>query len=77
MCGVPVSRLRVKVFVQDREGLKHLLQQVDLAVMLSRTEGFILTGLEAMSAGYPVLLGRNSGFGEALHSVAFGSAFVI
>ena len=35
MCGVPVSRLKVKVFVQDQEGLKHLLQQVDLAVMPS------------------------------------------
>ena len=77
MCGVPVSRLKVKVFVQDRAGLKHLLQQVDLAVMPSRTEGFILTGFEAVSAGLPVLVSRNSGFGEALSSVAFGSAFVI
>ena len=76
MCGVPARRLKVKVFVQDQEGLKHLLQQVDLAVMPS-LEGFILTGLEAMSAGVPVLVSRNSGFGEALSSVAFGSAFVI
>ena len=30
-----------------------------------------------MSAGLPVLVSRNSGFGEALSSVAFGSAFVI
>ena len=35
MCGVPARRLKVKVFVQDQEGLKHLLQQVDLAVMPS------------------------------------------
>ena len=76
MCGVPASRLKVKVFVQDQEGLKHLLQQVDLAVMPS-LEGFMLTGLEAMPAGFPVLVSRNSGFGEALSSVAFGSAFVI
>ena len=45
--------------------------------MPSRTEGFGLTGLEAMSAGVPVLVSRNSGFGEALLSAAFGSAFVI
>ena len=45
--------------------------------MPSRTEGFGLSGLEAMSAGLPVLVSRNSGFGEALSSVAFGSAFVI
>ena len=77
MCGVPASRLKVKVFVQDREGLKRLFQQVDLVVMPLRTEGFGLTGLEAMSAGLPVLVCRNSGFGEALSSVAFGSTFVI
>ena len=77
MCGVPASRLKVTVFVQDQEGLKHLLQQVDLAVMLSRTDGFILTRLEVMSAGLPLLVSRNSGFGEGLSSVAFGSAFVI
>ena len=76
-CGVPASRLRVRGFVQDRESLKRLFQEVDLAVMPSRTEGFGLTGLEALSAGLPVLVMRNSGFGEALSSVLFGSAFVI
>ena len=76
-CGVPASRLRVRGFAQDRESLKRLFQEVDLAVMPSRTEGFGLTGLEAMSAGLPVLVSRNSGFGEALCSVRFGSSFVI
>ena len=76
-CGVPASRLRVRGFVEDRESLKRLFQEVDLAVMPSRTEGFGLTGLEAMSAGLPVLVSSNSGFGEALCSVTFGSASVI
>ena len=77
-CGVPASRLRVRGFArQDRESLKRLFQEVDLAVMPSRTEGFGLTGLEAMSAGLPVLVSSNSGFGEALCSVTFGSASVI
>ena len=75
--GVPASRLNVKGFDRDRESLKRLLQQADLVVMPSRTEGFGLTGLEAMSAGLPVLVSRNSGFGEALRRTAFGSAFVI
>ena len=75
-CGVPASRLRVRGFAQDRDSLKRLFQEVDLAVMPSRTEGFGLTGLEAMSAGLPVLVSRNSGFGEALRSAAFGSSFV-
>ncbi|CAH3029004.1 unnamed protein product, partial [Porites evermanni] len=43
----------------------------------SYLQGFGLTGLEAMSAGLPVLVSRNSGFGEALRSAAFGSSFVI
>ena len=45
--------------------------------MPSRTEGFGLTGLEALSAGLPVLVSRNSGFGEALRSVSFGSTCVV
>ena len=75
-CGVPASRLRVRWFVQDRQSLKSLFQEVDLVVMPSRTEGFGLTGLKAMSAGNPVLVSRNSGFGEALRSAAFDSTFV-
>ena len=45
--------------------------------MPSRTEGFGLTGLEALSAGLPVLVSSNSGFGEALCSVPFGSTYVV
>ena len=75
--GVPPSRLRVRGFVQDRESLRRLFQEVDLVVMPSRTEGFGLTGLEALSAGLPVLVSRNSGFGKALHSVPFGSTYVV
>ena len=52
-------------------------QEVDLVLMPSRTEGFGLTGLEALSAGLPVLVSKNSGFGEALYNVPFGSSFVI
>ena len=76
-CGVPASRLRVREYVQDRESLKRLFQEMDLVVMPSRTEGFGLTGLVAMSAGLPVLVSRNSGFGKALRNAAFGSSFVI
>ena len=76
-CGVPASRLRVRRFIEDRESLRRLFQEVDLVVMPSRTEGFGLAGLEALSAGLPVLVSRNSGFGEALRSVPFGSSFVV
>ena len=36
-----------------------------------------MTGLEALSAGLPVVVSHNSGFGEALSSVPFGSSFVV
>lgn len=36
-----------------------------------------MTGLEVLSAGLPVLVSGNSGFGEALCSLPFGSLFVI
>ena len=76
-CGVPASRLRVRGFPEDRETLKRLFQEVDLVVMPSRSEGFGLTGLEALSAGLPVLVSCNSGFGEALRSVPFGLSVVV
>ena len=76
-CGIPASRFRVRGVVQDQESLKRLFQEVDLVLMPSRTEGFGLPGLEAMSAGLPVLVSHNSGFGEALSSVPFGSFFVV
>ena len=74
--GIPKNRLRVKGYV-EQEALKRLFSQVDLVLMPSRTEGFGLTGLEALSAGLPVIVSKNSGFGEALGSIPFASSFVI
>ena len=76
-CGIPKSRLKVRRYVKTREALKRLFCEVDLVLMPSRTEGFGLTGLEALSAGLPVIVSKNSGFGEALGNVPFGSSFVI
>ena len=76
-CGIPANRLKVRGYVNSRESLKRLFCEVDLALMPSRTEGFGLTGLEALSAGLPVLVSKNSGFGEALSKVPFGELFVI
>ena len=74
---IPRNRLKVRGYVNSRESLKHLFCEVDLALMPSRTEGFGLTGLEALSAGLPVLVSRNSGFGQALSKVPFGRSYVI
>ena len=76
-CGIHVNKLTVRRFVKDRESLKHLFCEVDLAIMPSRTEGFGLTGLEALSAGLPILVSGNSGFGQALREALFGPFYVV
>ena len=76
-CGIPDKSLTIRGFLKSRESWTDLLCQVDLAVVPSRTDGFGVTGLEALSAGLPVLVSRNSGFGEALSKVLFGSYFAI
>ena len=74
--GISERRLTVRGF-KDREALKREFCEADLVLMPSRTEGFGLTALEAMSAGLPVIVSKNSGLGEALGRVPFGSSFVI
>jgi len=75
--GIPKHCQKVRSYLNNREDLKPLFCEVDLVLMPSRTEGFGLTGLEAMSAGLPVIVSKNSGFGEALGRVRFGSYFVV
>ena len=76
-CGISKDQLVVRKFVQDKEGLKELFCEADLAIMPSRTEGFGLTALEALSAGLPILVSGNSGFGEVLRSLPLGKLFVV
>ena len=75
--GIGPNQLRVRRFNESREKLADLFCEVDLAVMPSRTEGFGLAALEALSAGLPVLVSENSGLGEALKKVSFGSHCVV
>ena len=75
--GIDPSQLKVRRFKESRETLADLFCEVDLAVMPSRTEGFGLAALEALSAGLPVLVSKNSGFGEALKKVPFGLSCVL
>ena len=75
--GISPAQLTVRCFDESREGLAKLLCEVDLAIMPSRTEGFGLTALEALSAGLPVLVSGNSGLGEAFKKVVTGSNWVV
>ena len=67
----------MRCFNESREKLARLFCEVDLVIMPSRTEGFGLAALEALSAGLPVLVSGNSGLGEALQEVPYGSNCVV
>ena len=75
--GISRSQLIVRSFDDSREVLADLFCQMDLAIIPSRTEGFGITALKALSAGLPVLVSANSGLGKALREVAFGSQSVV
>ena len=75
--GIHPSQLTVRRFKESREELAKLFCEVDLAIMPSRTEGFGLTALEALSAGLPVLASGNSGLGDALKKVVSGFSHVV
>ena len=60
-----------------QEGIKELLCEVDLAIMPSKSEGFGLVALEALSAGLPVLVGSNSGFASAIRDLPLGAFSIV
>ncbi|XP_022809132.1 uncharacterized protein LOC111346088 isoform X2 [Stylophora pistillata] len=75
--GIFRRQLTVRKFLQSKEKLKECFCEVDLCIMPSRTEGFGLTALEALSAGLPILVSGNSGLGDALRTVPSGKSFVV
>ena len=76
-CGIDEAQLTVRKFIQTREKMKDLFCEVDLAIMPSRTEGFGLIALEALSAGLPILVSGNSGFSRALQILPFGTLCIV
>ena len=57
--------------------MRELLCEVDLSIMPSKSEGFGLVSLEALSAGLPILVGCNSGFARALQDIPFGETCIV
>ena len=76
-CGISRTQLTVRGFRESREKLGEQFSQADLAIMPSRTEGFGLAALEALSAGLPILVSDNSGLGKALAEIPFGTSSVV
>ena len=57
--------------------MKEVFYEADVVAMPSRTEGFGLIALEAISADVPVLLTRESGIAKALEQVDGGKSVII
>ena len=75
--GIAEAQLTVRKFIQSRERVKDLLCEVDLAIMPSKSEGFGLVALEALSAGLPILVASKSGFAKALENVPHGHTCIV
>ena len=75
--GISRDQLIIRSFDDSRGVLADLFCEGDLAIMPSRTEGFGITALKALSAGLPILVSGNSGLGEALKKVPFGPQSVV
>ena len=76
-CGIGCNQLMICSFDENRETLANLFSAVDIAILPSKTEGFGLSALEAISAGLPVLVSGNSGIAEALRKVPNGSQCIV
>ena len=74
--GIGHDQLTVRGF-KERGELAKQFCEVDLAIMPSRTEGFGLAALEALSAGLPILVSGYPGLGEALKKVPYDSSCVV
>ena len=75
--GVPKRQFEMRNLPQTDEEWKDLFAEVDLAIMPSGDEEFGWEALLALSAGLPVLVHEESGFGEALKVVEFGQAAIV
>ncbi|XP_015765549.1 PREDICTED: uncharacterized protein LOC107344415 isoform X2 [Acropora digitifera] len=75
--GITDEQLKVREFVKSRERMKKLFCEVDMVIMPSKAEGFGLVALEALSAGLPILVGRNSGFARAIKNIPLGKYSIV
>ena len=75
----PIKREQITIrgYCTDQDELIEMFRESDLVALPSRTEGFGLVGLEAISCGVPVLVSAESGLAEALQEVQGGNNVVV
>ena len=76
-CGIGCNQLLICSFDENKKTLVDLFSTVDIAIFPSKTEGFGLSALKAISAGLPVLVSGNSGIAEALREVPTGPQCIV
>ena len=76
-CGIGRNQLLICSFDENKKTLADLFSTVDIAIFPSKTEGFGLSALKAISAGLPVLVSGNSGIAEALREVPTGPQCIV
>ncbi|MBT2470330.1 glycosyltransferase [Streptomyces sp. ISL-66] len=67
--GIPDLDTVVREYTTNEEAIEQDLDMASLLLMPSRSEGFGLVGVEAITRGVPVLISSASGLGQLLHEV--------
>ena len=70
------NQLTIRSYCNEQE-LKMMFHKSDMVALPSRTEGFGLVALEAISACVPVLVAGESGIAEALQEVEGGMSVIV
>ena len=75
--GVPKRQLKITSLPKTEDEWKYHFCEVDLAIMPSGEKEVGLEALLALSAGLPVLVHGESGFGEALRDVTLSKSAIV
>lgn len=75
--GINLNQLTMRTSSGDTESWCRLLCEVDLLIKPSRTEGFGISGLRAISADLPVLVSGNCGLGMVLKKIPSGKQHIV
>ena len=71
------NQITIRSYCNEQDELKVMFHESDMVALPSRTEGFGLVALEAISAGIPVLVAGESGIAEALQEVGSGKSVIV
>ena len=71
------NQLTIRGYCNEQEELTEMFHEADMVAIPSRTEGFGLVALEAISAGIPFLVAGETGIAEALLEVEGGTSVIV